>query len=199
MIEILEKPEIRRQAAGLTIEAYHKLVEKGLIQNNLELLNGVLFEKMSKSPLHRYLVRVIYNFLQKNLDSSYLIFHEEPLTIRGSEPEPDISILKGNEIDFITRHPATALLVIEVSVSSTTMDIEKADIYAEAEIPEYIIIDADEKKMIRFTNPTEKKYLTKQSYNFTDMISLKKFPQISFSLSQFWPNENSDYSDKDKN
>jgi hypothetical protein len=44
MIDILERPEIRRQAAHLSLEGYHVLRDLRLVPVQSELLNGVVVE-----------------------------------------------------------------------------------------------------------------------------------------------------------
>ena len=47
---------------------------------------------------------------------------EQPITGLDSEPEPDISVVRGTEGAFFTEHPHTAELVIEVSLTSPDRD-----------------------------------------------------------------------------
>lgn len=44
MIDILERPEIRRRGAPLSLEGYHVLRDLGLVPVKSELLNGVVVE-----------------------------------------------------------------------------------------------------------------------------------------------------------
>jgi hypothetical protein len=58
MIDILERPEIRRQPAPLSLEGYHVLRDLGLVPVKRELLDGVVVEKMTRSPLHTSCVSI---------------------------------------------------------------------------------------------------------------------------------------------
>jgi len=158
MIAALEVPIIRERAQPLTLEQYHALVAQGQISNDMELLNGVLIEKMPKSPRHRSIVQKLFVHLQKRLPDGFFVQKEDPLSIGKSEPEPDISIVKGSVDDYPDAHPTGAELVIEVAVSSLELDRAKADIYAEAGVPEYVIIDADNRKAFVYRKPIAGRY-----------------------------------------
>jgi len=61
-----------------------------------------------------------------------------------SEPQPDLAIITIEQGARRTEHPGSALLVIEVSVSSLRYDRNaKAAVYARAGIPEYWIVDVE--------------------------------------------------------
>jgi Uma2 family endonuclease len=158
MIAALEVPIIRERARPLTLEQYHALVAQGQVSNDMELLNGVLVEKMPKSPRHVNIVQKLFMVFLKTLPDGFLVNKEDPLTIGESEPEPDISIIRGSIGDYPDTHPTSAELVIEVAVSSLELDRAKADIYAAAAVPEYIIIDADNRKAIVHRKPVAGKY-----------------------------------------
>lgn len=49
---IWEEPAVRAAVVPLTVEAYHLLGDSGLIPERVELLEGVVVQKMPKSPLH---------------------------------------------------------------------------------------------------------------------------------------------------
>ena len=51
---LLEEPTIMERAMPITVEQYHALFAQGLIPEKVELLEGIIVEKMSKSPLHSF-------------------------------------------------------------------------------------------------------------------------------------------------
>ena len=59
------------------------------------------------------------------------------MTLNDSEPEPDVAVVPGSVEDYRSAHPSTAVLIIEVAVSSEDVDREKAELYASAGIKEY--------------------------------------------------------------
>src|SRR5437867_3538133 len=113
MPEILEIPEVRRRVSRLTVEEYHRLDELNENGRRTELIRGILIEKMSKSPMHRTIVTILYRLLLARTPEGYTVWQDQPLTLADSEPEPDISITRGGEKDCLEAHPATAELVVE--------------------------------------------------------------------------------------
>ncbi len=124
MTAILEIPEVRRRVSRLSVAEYHRLDEFNKNGRRTELIRGIVVEKMSKSPLHRTIASLLYKLLLAQLPEGYSVWKEEPLTLSDSEPEPDISVTRGKETDFVAAHPVTAELVWK-SPSSAPRSIAK--------------------------------------------------------------------------
>ncbi len=157
MIAVLENPNIRQLAQPLSVKGYHLLRDWGIVAIKTELIRGVVVDKMSKSPLHEYIIQILLEWLA--LPSGYCARKEGPLTLADSEPEPDISIVKGKPQDFKNAHPTTAEWVIEVAVSSLALDLEKATLYAAANIPLYWLVNAEQRCIEVYSNPQQEMYL----------------------------------------
>lgn len=158
MVKILELPSVRRQARPIDVRTYHWMGENGLADERTELLRGVVVEKMSKSPLHSFVVNKLIELLARIVGPEWTIRKEDPLTLSDSEPEPDIALVHGSPADFKSQHPNSAELVIEVAVSSAELDREKATIYAEAGVKEYWLVLPQEKTVEIFSNPADGHY-----------------------------------------
>ena len=65
--------------------------------------------------------------------------------MEDSEPEPDLAIVRGERADFLTAHPTTAEVIIEVCVSSEAIDRLKLQLYAEAGVRECWLVLAEER------------------------------------------------------
>lgn len=151
MLPLLQNPAFQKRAMPLSIEAWHQMVAKGLAPKRAELIRGVIVEKMSKSILHTKLAgRLLAVFL--NSCAGYWVRKEEPITLKDSEPEPDVSIVEGSETDY-ENHPTKARLVVEVAVTTLSEDREMADLYAEGGIEEYWIVNAPERAIEVFRQP----------------------------------------------
>ena len=118
MPSILDFPEVRQRVSKTSVAEYHKQDEFNGNGKRTELIRGIVIEKISKSPLHRQLAMRLFRLIAGLVPKGYFVIKEEPLTFRDSEPEPDISVIGGREDDFVSRHPATAVLIVEVAVSS---------------------------------------------------------------------------------
>lgn len=158
MLPLLQNPAFQKRAMPLSIEAWHQMVAKGLVPKRAELIRGVIVEKMSKSILHTKLAgRLLAIFL--NACAGHWVRKEEPVTLKDSELEPDISVVEGSEADY-KNHPTKARLVIEVAVTSLSEDRELADLYAEGGIEEYWIVNAPERLIEVYRQPLGGHYST---------------------------------------
>jgi Uma2 family endonuclease len=78
------------------------------------------------------------------LPDGWIVRLQDPVTLSGSEPEPDIVVARGTFRDYARRHPGAAdiALVIEVADATLAFDrTKKAAQYAAAGIPEYWIVN----------------------------------------------------------
>jgi Uma2 family endonuclease len=154
MISILEQPETRELVVPISREFYHEAGAAGLLDQDVELLQGIIVKKMPKSPYHQWLVRYLSELLTPLMEAgSRFLSLESPVAIANSEPEPDLAVISGQYSDFKVNHPTTAEFVIEVAISTLEKDRLKAGIYASANVPEYWIVDAENKQLEAYTRP----------------------------------------------
>jgi len=144
------------QPARLSVADYHKMIADGSLTENrrLELLKGVMVEKMTTNPDHAAIIRRIQRLFYQMLPENYWLRIQSPITLRDSEPEPDLAIVRPDELE-LKRHPGPAdvLQVIEVSSSSLLTDRYKAEIYAEAGIPWYWIVNLAARRVEVYSQP----------------------------------------------
>lgn len=188
MSAILEIPEVRRRVSHLSVEEYHRLDEFNENGRRTELIRGILIEKMAKSPLHRFISSLLYEFLLKCLPPGFRVWKEEPLTLVDSEPEPDISVTRGSPGDFAEAHPRTAELVVEVAVSSAALDREGATMYAEAGVREYWIVLAPERQVEVYRQPVGGIYQEKKLFRVGETIDCSTVPGVRVRVSELFPN-----------
>jgi Uma2 family endonuclease len=143
----------------LSVEAYHTLGDMGLIPKKSELLHGFVFHKMSKSPLHTLLVLRLIQLIQACLPAGCHLRAEQPLTFADSEPEPDISIVRGSVEDYPKGHPTTAELVVEVCVTSHDYDRDKLAAYAAAGVREVWLVLGPERVVEVYRRPEAGRYV----------------------------------------
>jgi len=153
--ESLKAPVRGAEVWPLSVEAYHVLGEAGLVPKRTELLYGFVYHKLSKSPLHSYLVQLLQNLLHGVVPDGFVVRTEQPITCADSEPEPDLAVVRGQIADFRLTHPRTAELVIEVSVTSADYDRSKLRAYASAGLKEYWLVLGREKQIEVRREPAE--------------------------------------------
>jgi len=129
---------------------YERLVELGVfVGERLELLDGLLVVKEPQGSPHAAIVGHIGQVLGSAFGPGWHPRIHSPLALDDdSEPEPDVAIVAGAPRDYVTAHPATAALVVEVADSSLRLDRRlKAGLYARAGLPEYWIVNLVERAL----------------------------------------------------
>lgn len=147
----------------LTAEEYHQLIEAGAFEpgTHVELIEGLLCDMSPRTPPHELTVERLNRMLAVALDHErYRLRPACSLSLGSSEPEPDFAIVeRGTPEPY---HPATAILVIEVAVSSHKRDlIVKPRLYACGRVTEYWVLDVLHGLVVVHRNPTAGGYLSR--------------------------------------
>ncbi len=146
------------QPVRMSVQRYHQLIQAGAFteHDEVELLDGVVTEKMSKNPPHRISTRQCDLAFSRVVPVGWHVQNQEPVTLQNSEPEPDVAIVRGQLHDYACRHPAPADVALVVEVADTTLltDRFKAQLYASAGIPVYWIVNLSERVIEVQQDPT---------------------------------------------
>lgn len=125
-------------------EVYDRAVEAGVFgpHDRLELLDGQLLSMTPQGSRHAAIVGQAGRVLRDAFGPACSVRMQCPLAVGDdSEPEPDLAVVPGREIDYLDAHPTTALLIVEVSDDSLPRDrTVKQRLYARHGIPEYWIL-----------------------------------------------------------
>ena len=113
----------------LTVDEYERMVTKGILPetNRFELIDGRIVEKEVKSPEHR-LTEHTRRTIDRLLPAGWHASQEGPVRIpnRASEPEPDVSVVRGEIKDYLHRHPEPADVALVVEITRTTVAKDRA-------------------------------------------------------------------------
>ena len=183
---MLEIPEVRARISPVTVAQYHQFPEFNENGRRTELIRGIVFEKMSKSPLHTGIASALYDLIRPQVPSDFWLRKEEPLTLRDSEPEPDLSLVRGSRAEFAASHPATAALIIEIAVSSAAEDRSLASLYAEAGVEEYWIVLPVERKVEVHRRRQNGTYLDRAVVEGGATLECASLPAVRVRLSELF-------------
>ena len=184
--QMLDIPEVRARISPVDVAQYHQFPEFNANGRRTELIRTVVIEKMPKSPLHASIAKLLYDSLHIAVPPGFSVRQDQPLTLRDSEPEPDIAIVRGSVQDFRTQHPATATLVIEVAISSVSLDREKASLYAEAGVEEYWIVLPVERRVEVYRRPQDGGYLDCANAEGDTVLACGSLPAIRVHLAELF-------------
>jgi len=163
----------------LSVDQYHLMMRAGILRSGdpVELLEGWLVLKMSKNPPHVFANSRLYELLSEMIATGWFVNSQDPITTLESEPEPDVSVIRGDRRDFLNGHPAPkdVGLVAEVADSSLTYDRGiKKRIFARAAIPVYWIVNLEDRCIEVYTDPTgpahEPDYRNRQVFGENDLV-----------------------------
>ena len=180
-------------AIGYTGEEYFSLVDAGVLQpdDRVELLDGVIVAMSPHNPRHASAIARLNGVLNRIVGSRAVVRVQLPL-IAGTRsiPEPDISVVEGTFADYDRKHPATALLVVEVADASLAQDrLSKAAIYAAAGVPEYWLINLrdDCVEVLRRPDMASRRYVERRVAGMGDTIELLAFPATPLRVEDLIP------------
>ena len=81
---VLDTPEERQTVFPVSVEFYHEAGRLGMIGEDVELLDGVIFKKMPKSPLHEWFIACLRRLLEAACGPGMFVEKERPITCRSS-------------------------------------------------------------------------------------------------------------------
>jgi Uma2 family endonuclease len=144
-----------------TVEEYFQLLKSGVLNEDspYELIEGWLLHKMARGRLHEfvldYLNEIIGAALRPHSDR-WRLRSQSALVLSDGVPEPDVCVLRGPRERYLDRLPegGDAELVIEISDTTLARDRGyKLRSYARAGIPEYWIVNTEERQVEVYTAP----------------------------------------------
>jgi Uma2 family endonuclease len=158
-----------------------QMAEAGLFAGQrFELIDGDLIDKMGQNPPHATAIELC-------MEQFIVIFGVRLVRVQlpmeagaadgeRSVPEPDLAVLMERKPDFSRRHPNGDELRLLVEVADTTVRYDstlKRDLYARAGVPEYWVLDLNNRRIIvhRQLDVHKSEYTNIQSYAETETVS----------------------------
>ncbi|MTJ10225.1 Uma2 family endonuclease [Anabaena sp. UHCC 0204] len=189
----MQSTETNLQLRLWTVEEYHRMNDAGIFapDERVELLEGKILCKSVKTTAHRSATGRINYVLKKRLENRALICVQDPVKLNErSEPEPDISVVKIDPLEYADHHPTPSevYLIIEVADSSLKLDCEtKAQAYSLAGIKDYWVLDVVKRELHIFRNQTQNGYESQVIFGETETVSPLEFPDLQICLSDMLP------------
>jgi Uma2 family endonuclease len=142
-----------------SVAEYHKLIDIGLLteDDNLELIEGYLVQKMPHNPPHDGTIDLVRETLKQLLPGGWMLRIQQAITLSDSEPEPDFAVVRGDRRTFLARHPGPADVGLVIEVADSTLAGDRADkgrIYARAAIACYWIVNLIGRQVEVYTSPS---------------------------------------------
>jgi Uma2 family endonuclease len=167
-----------KEVVRISVEQYEQMIGSGVLAEDdpIELLNGIMVWKMPKKPEHSTATRRCARLLERVLPAGWHVRKEEPVRIPDyDEPEPDVSVVRGDDERYETQHPGPIdiALIAEVADSSLPRDRgQKREIYARARIPIFWIVDLASREVECYSQPGESGYASSIVVGLSDSIDV---------------------------
>jgi Uma2 family endonuclease len=180
----------------ITTQEYDLMIESGVFDENdhIELLNGVIIEKMPKGTKHANLNDIIATRFIIQLKEKVCVRNQNPIWLDDfSEPEPDIVLANPPFEKYFENHPRPEdiFLILEIADSTVGYDRNtKGLAYARAGIKQYLLLNVQEKTLEDYRDPGAEGFQSKQTYRADSSFNLVAFPEITFHAKDFLPIEN---------
>lgn len=169
---------------GIRRAEYEWMVESGLFEDErVELLRGALVAMSPQGTRHAHVIaRLVRLFIQR-LGPRAEVRSQMPFDAGGdSVPEPDVAVVP--LMDYSTFIPKRAHLIVEVAETSLRKDrLVKAELYADAQVPEYWLVDLAHDVIEVMTAPTSGRYTRMATVAGTDSIRPVAFPDLEIAAS----------------
>ena len=104
----------------VSVDQYEAMIREGIFtkHDRLELIEGILVEKMTKGTRHSTASEKCRRAIERVVPDGWHLRIEKPVRIPGgsSEPEPDLSVVRGEIDDYEGRNPEPADVAAIVEV-----------------------------------------------------------------------------------
>lgn len=163
------------------VDEYHRMIRAGILTEDepVELLDGWIVIKTPRNPPHDATIHVISKVLSGWLPSNWDVRIQSAITTPESEPEPDVSVVRGSPRDYLDHHPGPGELGLLIEVADSSLDHDrtmKGRAYARAAIPVYWIVNLTDREVEVYTDPTgpasQPSYQTRRNFAERDAIPL---------------------------
>jgi Uma2 family endonuclease len=162
---------------------YERMVELGLFEDErVELLRGALVAMSPQGTRHAHVIDGLVTLLIERLGRRARVRCQMPFAAGAdSAPEPDIAVVP--VLDYSTFMPERAHLIVEVAESSLRKDrILKSDLYAEADVLEYWLVDLAHDAIEVRTLPVSGKYTRTATLAAADTLRPGAFPDVELAV-----------------
>ena len=148
-----------------TVADYYRMADAGLFHEDsrVELIQGQIIDMSPIGSPHFGMVNRLNRLLVPLVGVRGLVSVQNPVRLDpGSEPQPDIAILKPRADDYETGAPGPDDVLLLIEVADTSLDFDrnvKVPLYAQSGIVEYWIVNLPERIVEVHREPAGARYV----------------------------------------
>ena len=169
-----------------TVDEYYWMARVGILRpdDRVELIDGEIIEMNPIGGPHASTVDRLSQFLILALQGAAIVRVQNPIRLdSGSEPEPDLALLRPRRDFYAAGHPTPSDVLLVVEVADTTIAYDtrtKAPLYARAAIPELWIVDLTRGCVVTYRDPSDAGYATTRVHHRGEMLRALAFSDLAF-------------------
>jgi Uma2 family endonuclease len=165
-----------------TVDRYHAAIDAGLFDDQpVELLQGEITVMTPEREPHACYSSDGAEYLRRLLGERAAVRETKPITLPNhSEPIPDLAIVQPPLRRYLAHHPYPEDIFWLIEYSDTTLAKDlgvKKQVYAEAKILEYWIVDLKNAQLKLFRDLSQARYQTELTLKQGTVSSLA-FPDL---------------------
>lgn len=179
-----------------TVEEFHFIGDHGLFEGRRPILiDGAILEQGQMTPAFSCALGLAADAARAAFGSGWFLRQQCPLPLGPhTDPVPNVAVQRGHIRDYKC-HATTAPLVVEIadahnlSMNTTT----KAELYAEAGVTDYWVIDVQHRELIVFRDPQllaslgVTAYQSRQTFGPNDTVSPLAAPHATVRVADLLP------------
>lgn len=172
-----------------TKEEYYQLSELGFLKGKrTELIDGEIIEMPAMKSPHATALSLTDEALRQISFGDFSIRSQLPIDFGADELVPDIAVVAGKTRDYRELHPKTAVLIVEISDTTLRYDRNrKLKLYALHNVPEYWIVNVNNRCLEVYRRPVENGYKEVIVFNENESVSLLIKPDSQIAVSDLLP------------
>jgi len=182
--------EVEAARRRFTREEYGRMVEAGIFKptDRLELIRGEIIEMPKPGRRHVAFVNNLTRLLVLRLADRAVVSVQNPVVLsEDTEPMPDLAVWRIGPVPYKEReaYREDVLLLIEVADTSLRYDrVTKLQIYAEAGIPEYWIVDCTAESIEVHRTPGPEGYRDVTRVAGEGTVTVAAFPDVALRIAE---------------
>lgn len=167
-----------------TVDEYEAMLDAGILRSGepVELLQGEIIKMAAVGNRHAACVDRLNTLLSQKSGQHAIVRVQSPIRLpSGTEPEPDVALLKPRDDFYESGHPEPAdiLLLVEVADTSISLDRDrKIPDYAAHSIPEVWLVDLEHDCIAVYRQPAPDGYDQVQRLRRGASLQAEHLPSI---------------------
>lgn len=173
-----------------SVDDFDRMVVAGVLpeDDRLELIDGDIVEMPPIGSQHAGCVNRLSRLLADASGRRWILAVQNPVRLsRGTQPQPDLAVLRPREDFYGESHPTAGdvLLLVEVADTSGAFDRGcKLALYARAGVPEVWVVDVSVGRIEAYSEPSDQGYRLQRVRARGDEVQAGSVPGLTLSVTE---------------